>query len=432
MSDLLARLRNAVAPVESRRLAAFLPDWHGITRPRKGLDGLLDAVEQLQGAPLPASTLEKEILPARVDGFRTADLDELCVQGEIIWRGFDSTGSSDGRIGLYLTDHYQTLAPTSERVPGPTADKVRDLLHRSGALFFDQIVADIHEFPNDLIKLLWQMVWSGELTNDTLTPLRSLGASAPSKHRRDRTASRRYRSRRTSRLPGSEGRWSLLRVIGEPAPDSTPTMTERRMAIAAQMIERHGILTREMLAREEVAGGFAGLYPVLKAMEEAGRVRRGYFVAGLGAAQFAAPGADDRLRAARSAARSPQAVVLAATDPANPWGNALAWPSTPDTGRPQRTAGAHVIIHDGVLIGYLNRSSEHLITFLPNDGTPRKNVAAALSQALAEQAKPGRSLLLSKIDGQFPESSDIVAALLGSGFTATAKGLLHKGSRIDA
>lgn len=431
----LAALRKEVEPVEPEVLARFLPDWHGITRPRKGLDGILDAVEQLQGAPLPASTLEKEILPARVEGFRTADLDELCVQGEIIWRGFRSTGNNDGHIGLYLTDHYRTLAPPTEPVTGDSAEPVRHLLRTSGALFFDQIVAAVHDFPNDLLNLLWQLVWNGELTNDTLTPLRSLSASTAAKNRSDRRSSHRYRSRRQGRIPGSEGRWSLLPVTGEEDSEAAPTATERRTATAAQLIERHGILTREMLAREEVAGGFAGLYPILKAMEEAGKVRRGYFVAGLGAAQFASPGADDRLRAARAdseTSEDSEPVILAATDPANPWGNALPWPETSTTARPQRTAGAQVIVINGQLIGYLSRTSEVLTTFLPDDEKPRAAAVTALAQALAKMAAPGRSLLLKKIDGKYPEPSDLTAALQNEGFASTTKGLLHKGIRYDA
>ena len=246
----LAALRKEVEPVEPDALARFLPDWHGITRPRKGLDGLLDVVEQLQGAPLPASTLENEILPARVHGFRTADLDELCVQREIIWRGFDSTGSSDGRIGLFLVDHYRTLAPYSQTVEGDTAASIRTLLRDRGGLFFEQITETVREFPNDLLQVLWQMVWAGELTNDTLTPLRSLRASASGNKRSDRRNIRGFRSRRQNLLPGSEGRWTLLPWLGIPAevrpetaagsPDheAAPTTTERQMAIAAQLVER--------------------------------------------------------------------------------------------------------------------------------------------------------------------------------------------------
>lgn len=429
----LAALRREVEPVEPEALARFLPDWHGINQPRKGLDGILDVIEQLQGAPLPASTLEAEILPARITDFRTADLDELFVQGEVIWRGFDSTGANDGRIGLYLTDQYLQLAPITELAEDAITVSVRTLLELRGALFFDQIAAELKQFPNDLLQVLWDMVWNGELTNDTLTPLRSLRQAASVRNRTGRRASRSFRSRRPNRLPGSEGRWTLLphpdrlQANAIPPGETMPTITERQTAIAAQLIERHGVLTKDMLAREEVAGGFAGLYPVLKAMEEAARVRRGYFVAGLGAAQFASPGAEDRLRDFRTAVddKENEAVVVAATDPANPWGNALSWPTTPDTGRPQRVAGAQVIIVNGQLAGYLNRTREQLTTFLPSQNDARARTSASLSKAIAKMVRPGISVLLSKVDGKPPAESRLSGALLAAGFSSTTKGYLQ-------
>lgn len=424
----LAALRKEVEPVEPDALARFLPDWHSITRPRRGLDGLLDVIEQLQGAPLPASTLEHEILPKRIAGFRTADLDELCVQGEVIWRGFDSTGSYDGRIGLFLTDHYERLAPVVEPIDDEIATRVRELLTQRGALFFDQIAKELGQFPNDLLNLLWDMVWAGELTNDTLTPLRTLRAAASDRNRPDQRRNRGFRSRRSGRLPGSEGRWTLL-------PDllGGVTTTERQTAIAAQLIERHGVLTKDMLAREEVAGGFAGLYPVLKAMEESGKVRRGYFVAGLGAAQFAAPGAEDRLRSCRIHEGERQTNVLAATDPANPWGNALSWPPTADTAsRPQRVASALVVISNGQLLGYLGRTKQHLWTFESSETPQDEEAQVSLAKAIAAMASPGKPVLLTKIDGISARQSSMLNHLLSVGFAATSKGLLHKGMRVDA
>lgn len=427
----LAALRQDVEPVAADTLVRFLPDWHGITRPRSGLDGILDVVEQLQGAPLPASTLESEILPARIDNFRASDLDQLFVQQEIIWRGFDSTGSTDGRVGLYLTDDYLKLAPSNECLADDIAVRVRLLLRQRGALFFDQLTAELHQFPNDLLSIMWEMVWNGELTNDTLTPLRSLRSAATTQARSERRGGRGFRTRRQSRLPGSEGRWSLLptsAVTVSAGVSIAPTATERQMAIAAQLIERHGVLTREMLTREEVAGGFAGLYPVLKAMEEAGRVRRGYFVSGLGVAQFAAPGAEDRLRDFRSGEHPTEEVVLlAATDPASPWGNALRWPETPATARPQRVAGARVIVVHGCLAAYWNRTGERLITFLPAATDLRAVAKKTLAGTLARQAEPGASVLLTRIDGQSPAESELSRELLDAGFAATAKGYLHKG-----
>lgn len=427
----LAALRKEVEPVEQDALVRFLPDWHGITRRRRGLDSLLDVIEQLQGAPLPASTLEDEILPARLEGFRPADLDELCVQGEVIWRGYDSTGSHDGRIGLFLTDHYEQLAPVITPADDDLSEQIRQLLNERGGLLFDQIATSLRQFPNDLLGVLWDMVWNGEVTNDTLTPLRSLRRAAAGKSSRDRRAVRSFRSRRQNRLPGSEGRWTLLPTFAD-----GPTTTERQTAISAQLVERHGVLTRDMLAREEVAGGFAGLYPVLKAMEESARVRRGYFVAGLGAAQFAAPGAEDRLRGCRREVQDDEeavTLILAATDPASPWGNALAWPDTTDDAqRPQRVAGARVIVRDGILLGYVGRTRQNLLTFRGDDGGLENASARDLALGLACLARPGKPVLLVKIDGDSAAKSDLLPALQEAGFRKTSQGLLHKGLGSDA
>ncbi|GAB5443516.1 MAG: ATP-dependent helicase [Fuerstiella sp.] len=439
----LASLRQEVEPVEPETLARFLPEWHGLTRRRKGLDGLLDVVEQLQGTPLHASTLEAEILPARLERFGRSDLDELCVQGEVMWRGFAGTGPTDGRIGLFLTDLYRSLAPPSQMIEGEEADVIRQVLTDRGALLFEQLAEAVGGFPNDLLQTVWQMVWAGELTNDTLTPLRTLRSTARQKGRGDRRT-RAFRSRRKFRLPGSEGRWSLLPQITSgkdaPAADGSvvpgteaafgpqATTTERQMAIALQLTERHGVLTKEMLAREEVEGGFSGLYPVLKALEESGRIRRGYFVAGLGAAQFATPGAEDQLRSFREPADEVKPMILAATDPANPWGNALSWPETNDAGRPQRVAGARIIVADGRLLGYLGRTGEHLMTFR-GEGSSSDPDAADLNlllEALKGLAAPGRPVLLSKIDGQAAADAALSADLQKAGFTLTGRGLLLK------
>jgi ATP-dependent Lhr-like helicase len=422
----LAALRKQVEPVEPEVLAKFIPDWHCITRPRRGLDGLLDAIEQLQGAPLPASTLESEILPSRVSKFRRGDLDELFFAGEIVWRGFDSTGGTDGRIGLYLTDHYPLLAPVTEPTEDDLSGRVRELLAEQGALLFAQIRQATREFPNDVLDAIWRLVWSGEVTNDTLAPLRSLRSRSTSRgrtgRRTTRSTRRAFRSRRAEQLVGSEGRWSLL-------PTEFPSVTERQTAISAQLVERYGVLTREMLSREQVAGGFSGLYPVLKAMEETGKVRRGYFVAGLGAAQFAAPGAEDRLRAERGQRDDKEVapLVLAATDPANAWGNVLPWPDTGEQARPQRVAGARVVLFGGELIGYFGRTGKSLLSFLPEDEPDRTRRMQALCESLAKLARPGASVLLEKIDGGPPGDSVLSAALQDAGFSPSSRGYLHKG-----
>ncbi|MEQ8835540.1 MAG: hypothetical protein RID07_01905, partial [Lacipirellulaceae bacterium] len=293
----LAKLRKQVEPVAAEQLARFLPVWLGVTRPRKGLDGLLDVIEQLQAAPLPASELETTILPARIAEYQPSDLDELFNAGEIVWRGLESVGPRDGRIALYVADNVPLLAPrpTVLDEEEEATKQILELLTQRGALFFDEIARHLGGFRNDVLASLWTLVWAGYLTNDTMAPLRSLCRGKKEKQggRRRERSRNRFRSRRQSQLPGSEGRWSLLRYVeGE----SSPSPTERQTALTELLIRRHGILTRPSIDRESVDGGFSALYPILRAMEDSGRVRRGYFVEGLGGPQFASPGADDLIR----------------------------------------------------------------------------------------------------------------------------------------
>ena len=420
----LARLRKQVEPVEQAALGRFLPHWQGVTRPRKGLDGLLDVMEQLQGLPLPASDWERFVLPARVSDYKPSDLDELCAAGEILWRGFDSLGTDDGRIAFYLADHLSRLAPEPVPVEGELEERIRSLLGQRSALFFEDLVREIGGFRNDLLDALWRLVWAGEVTNDTLMPLRSLRRQNQPQRARAARSTRGFRSRRQAKLPGSEGRWSLLLPPGS----ERPSTTEQQTSQATQLLERYGVVTREMVASEGVAGGFSGIYPVFKAMEEAGRVRRGYFVAGLGAAQFAAPGADDRLRERRSNEEPQPALVLAANDPANPFGAALPWPErTVDEGmRPGRAAGARVILFDGQLVGYLGKTGQHLLTFLPENEPERSTARNALVEAVLRLTTSERPVFLTKIDGGSPGDSPLGRALEDAGFIATSRGMLHR------
>jgi ATP-dependent Lhr-like helicase len=180
-----------------------------------------------------------------------------------------------------------------------------------------------------------------------------------------------------------------------------------------------------------VIGGFSAVYDVLKAMEEAGKVRRGYFVAGLGATQFALPGADDRLRARREAPGVAEVLVIAATDPANPCGAALAWPETKVEGaaRPGRAAGAHVVLRDGALIGYVGRTEKHLLAFLPAEEPERGHAIDSLARTLAGLVEEGRrrTLLIARIDGDAVEKSPLAPRLLAAGFTPSSKGYFKRG-----
>ncbi len=276
----LALLRKQIEPAPPAALARFLPVWQGIERPRRGLDGILDVIEQLQGAPLLASDLDESILPVRVADYSPGDLDELCAAGEVAWRGVESVGPADGRVALYLADNVPLLAPAPAPVDDELAKSIRELLAARGAMFFDDLAQRLGGFHNDALDALWRLVWTGHVTNDTLAPLRArrrTSAARPTDRRRPR---RQFRSRRAVRLPGSEGRWSLINY----GDDARRSLTERQAAAAEQLMRRYGVLVRSAVSRELVEGGFAALYPVLRAMEEAGRVRRGYFVAGMGGA----------------------------------------------------------------------------------------------------------------------------------------------------
>ena len=436
----LAKLRRQVEPVEPAALGRFAIAWHGLARPRRGADALLAAVEQLQGAPLPASALAA-ILGARVQPLREADLDLLCSSGEVIWRGLGPLGGRDGRLALYLTDHHRLLAPAAAPAPGALQAKLRDELKRRGASFFADLAAALGAFPADLLGALWDLVWAGEVTNDTLAPLRSWlrGAESPSpREARALNAARGFRSRRAG-PPGSEGRWSL---ISRSSADEGTDATARAAALSQMLLARHGVLTREAVLAEALPGGFTAVYGVLKAMEEAGRVRRGWFVAGLGATQFALPGAEERLRALRSPPEpvgapaeaplggvpaEPRTFVLAATDPANPYGAALPWPEK-EGAHPQRAAGAQVVLHDGALLAVLGRGEHGLATWLPAGEPERGAAARALAQALGGLVDSGRrrAVLIARIDGAEAERSPLCDAFAAAGFSVGQKGLLRR------
>lgn len=416
----LAKLRRQVEPVEPQVLARFLLDWQGIRRPRVGSEGVLSALEQLAGAPLLASALEAELLPVRVKKYSALQLDELMVAGELYWRGLEPLGAHDGRLAFYLVDQYASLAPPRGPVDGERPALVLQALSRRGALFFSDLLQETRLFGPDLLEALWSLVWSGHVSNDSLAPLRARLGSG--KEKRARGSERRgFRSRRVG-PPGSEGRWFLL-----PDPEAGPSPTERQATITRQLLQRYGVLTKEVVHAEGHPGGFANLYPVLKAMEEAGKVHRGYFVAGLGAAQFAQPGAEARLRAARGEEDEDRTVSLAATDPANPYGAALPWPAR-EGARPQRVAGATVFLHGGRLSAYLGRSERGLFTFLPEEEPQRSQAASALAQALVELVERGarRALLVTEIDGLDPRRSLLAPFLDRVGFSAQIRGLLRR------
>ena len=455
----LAKLRREVEPVEQRTLARFLTHWQGLIAPRRGpnLDALLDAIESLQGAPLPASLIETSILPVRIADYSPAGLDTLIAAGEVAWAGVEPIGERNGRIALFLADKLPLLAqqrplansnlePLTER-----EEKLLAVLESTGASFFDPLHQAIGGgYPGETIDALWSLVWRGLVTNDSLHALRAYIARPDSARtqRRAQTGTV-FRSRRTT-PPTAQGRWSVLPLrflntskelgapslrlssgarVGEHGPQSlgapgashlgtwestnasSPTATEASHALALQLLNRYGVLLRESVAAENVPGGFSAVYDVLKALEESGRIRRGYFVAGLGATQFALPAAVDLLRQLRSEppAEKPEFVLLAASDPANPYGSVLHWPDVPVadedsvTGVPAdrsssagreaapriltRAVYADVILRNGQLVAWIRRGNPNLLVFLPSDEPERSQTAAGLAHFLSARGQ---------------------------------------------
>ena len=427
----LARLRQDVEPVESTALGRFLVGWHSLARPKYGLDGVLDVIEQLQGVAIAASVLDSEVLAVRVRDYSPAMLDTLLGAGEVTWIGVEPLGERDGRIALYLTDHLAKLLPPAElgsapgsRFPAPGFSgreaQIVAYLHRHGASFF----GPIHEaagggFPQETVDAIWDLVWKGLLTNDTLHALRAY-ASPPERARRQAKGIA-FRSRRLV-PPSAEGRWTVV-----PSPSSSTTAWAT--AFAHQLLARHGIVTRDVTAMENLPGGFAALYPVLRRLEETGRIRRGYFVAGLGAAQFAQPGAVDLLRDARDERDEVVAVTISATDPANPYGVLIPWPLSPagDGRGATRTAGARVIIVNGRAAAWISRGDRQLIVCLPDDEPERSRIGRAMAKemvAIAHRAPEGRrGWLIEEINGTKAIEEYASQFLIEAGFASTAMGL---------
>ncbi len=521
----LARLRREVEPVEQHTLARFLTHWQGLLAPRRthtNLDALLDTIENLQGAPLPASLLESSMLPARIADYQPSGLDTLIAAGEVAWAGVEPIGERDGRIALFLADKLPLLAlqrpiidPLSDR-----EEKLLAVLESTGASFFDPLHQALGGgYPGETMDALWSLVWRGLITNDSLHALRAYIARPETARtpRRlqtgvpaDRSSSAGwrtgvFRSRRTT-PPNAQGRWSLLplrRVVapvsrpavtpasppttttglsmkgtgssmkgtgssmkgtgssmkgtglsvkgtglsmkgtgfspyidaqksaGALAPEG-PTATESSHALALQLLNRYGILTRESVAAENVPGGFSAVYDVLKALEESGRIRRGYFVAGLGATQFALPAAVDLLRQLRTPPpeEKPEFVQLAATDPANPYGSVLRWPDLPvaeedSESAPRiltRAAYAEVILRNGQLVAWLRRGNPNILVFLPVEEPERSQTTAGLAHFLCSRGQERMRLsahqgvLITTINGQPVAAHPMARFLMDAGF----------------
>ncbi|HEY1158465.1 MAG TPA: ATP-dependent helicase, partial [Arthrobacter sp.] len=458
----LAALRAEVEPVDAAAYGRFLPAWQHVRTPGggrgqpslRGLDGIITAIDQLSGVPVPASAWEPLVLATRVSNYQPAMLDELMAAGEVLWSGAGALPGNDGWISLHLADSAElTLNPAPEFEPGDAGQRLLDhLRNNGGGYFFRQLTEvaggmDAVLGDQEVVAALWDLAWAGRITGDTFAPVRALIAGGHTAHRQVARAPR-ARAPRLSRLgrshgtglmgspglsggrygtqgaatpPTAAGRWSAL-----PEPELDPTIHAR--ATAELLLDRYGVVTRGSVMAEQILGGFGLMYKVLARLEEAGRCRRGYFIEHLGAAQFAVPATVDRLRSysedTQLAKAEPVALALAATDPANPYGAALPWPALQqDAGtghRPGRKAGALVVLVDGALVLYVERGGKTLLAFSEDDA-----VLAAAGAALVGVVTRGAvdKLIMEKVNGHDLLDTPVAAALSSAGAYSTPKGL---------
>ena len=416
----LAVLRREVEPVDPRSLARFLPAWQGVDRhpaTGAGVDRLREVLVPLQGLAVPAEVWERDVLPRRVGAYSPAWIDQLCAAGEIVWIGAGALGRTSGRVALYFREDLAVLGPPAQRsgaaaLESPAHEAVRARL-AAGACFFTDLLVDVDLAPEELQEALWDLAWAGEATNDAFAPLRAPRLTL-ARAQRDRLRGAARPGRFASRRRGAgasaqvQGRWSLTGSLFRAAVDPSA----RRRAVAELLLERYGILTRETVRAEGIPGGFAALYPELSQLETLGVARRGYFVEGLGGAQFALPGAVERVRAFGPDEDPP--IVLAAVDPAQPYGAVLPWPDHAENRRPARVPGAYVVMVGAEPVLYVERGGRGLQTLVAADD-PRIDPALV---ALVEQVRAGRikRLALEKVDGESALASPLGSALVALGF----------------
>jgi len=419
----LAELRHAVAPVDAAALGRFLPVWHGIGEDLKGRDRLMEAILQLEGLTVSWTLLDRVLLPARVREYRSEDLDVLAATGRMVWIGRGASGPKDGRIALYRRERVGELLERAEGEEESWTSGIHGVLLRQlterGASFLMEVAqavekAGLHVRRDDFEAALWDLVWAGRVTNDTFAPLRALAGSV-----------RRNRRGREPALAG--GRWSLVSDLAGERTD-----TERLLGRVRMLLERYGVVSREAVQAENLPGGFGPIYRVLRQMEEGGQVRRGYFVEGLSGAQFALAGAVDRLRSARLGEMPVEGWpeedvrILAAADPANPFGALLPWPAVGGGSAPKRVAGAWVILVAGRPVLHWGSAGGQLATFPESISGEGGELGLALA-ALHEIPRVGRGQrLVRKIDGLPALDSPLREHLLRAGFEADYDALTPK------
>jgi len=451
----LAALRKEIEPADQRSLAAFLPSWQGVDRHAgagAGIDRLREVLVPLQGLALPAEIWERDVLPRRTGAYSQSWLDNLCASGEVVWVGAGPLGRS-GRVALYFRDDAPLIGPPAGARRAPASPEHELLRGRlaAGPCFFSDLLAELDVTAEALREALWDLVWAGEATNDAWAPLRAPRLTLARGRPEHRTSVRRFdRSkigqRRTGAQSQVQGRWSLTASIFARRPISDRSArhrsdiggaagapeAERRRTLAELLLERYGILAREQVLAEGIKGGFAMLYDTLCSLETLGVCRRGYFIEGMGGAQFALPGAVERLRSARTGSASGEGertLVIAAADPAQPYGAALAWPKRAGQDRrPARVAGAYVVMVADEPALYVERGGRGLVTLGDACGRAGSGAAASAGReadpvhealgALADAVRAGRvgKLALERIDGEPAIASEMVGALRELGF----------------
>jgi ATP-dependent helicase Lhr and Lhr-like helicase len=409
----LARLRKEVEAADTRELARFLPSWQNVDAFRRtgaGIDRLREALVPLQGVALTPKVWEGDVLPRRLGAYSQSWLDELCTSGELVWVGAGALGRNDGRVALYFREDVRLAGPPPanaklEAVAGEVHEAIRERLS-AGPSFWLDLLADLDHPAEEIHNALWDLAWTGEVTNDAFAPLRAPRLRAVQQSER---GGRRFARRRSTTGAAVQGRWSLTAPIfaGAPGPGA------RLRAQAELMMERYGIVTRETVLAEGIPGGFSTLYGELGNLELLGTARRGYFVEGLGGAQFALPGAVERLRSLPEADGS--YLVLSATDPANPYGASLPWPKLEGGRRPSRTPGAHLLLRDGEPLVFVERGGRGLLRLARIEGTELEAAMRALADAVTEGHLP--KLAIEKLDGEPVIGSGREEALIGAGFS---------------
>jgi ATP-dependent Lhr-like helicase len=418
----VAALRQEIEAVDPADLARFLPAWQNVDAHRPagaGPDRLREALIPLQGLALTPEVWERDVLPRRLGAYSQTWLDQLTTSGEIVWIGAGALART-GRVALYFREDVRLAGPPPsnaklERPEGEIHDAIRARLATAPSFWLD-LVTELEHDNEDLHAALWDLVWAGEVTNDAFAPLRARRLSAVGHQRRP---ARRFASRRTPAQEAIVGRWSLIESLFRNAPAEGP----RLRAQAELMLERYGIVTRETVLAEGVPGGFSSLYGELSNLEMLGTARRGYFVEGLGGAQFALAGAVERLRGLPQ--RENEYLILAATDPAQPYGAALRWPKRSEGRRPARSPGAFVLLRDGNPIVYVERGGKGIVRLVELEGEDLVEAVSQLSEAVREKLIP--KLGVERVDGEPVFGSGLEEQIIAAGFSRQPRKLVVAG-----